>query len=470
MMTKKTQSRFAEVDDLKHRLDAHRPLDAAQVGAVEDKLRLDWTYNSNAIEGNPLTLSETSFFLREGLTSKGKPLSAFLEAKNHLEAIDYLQDFVDKKAELIEGLVKGLHAILFKGIDTIQIGPPGREVTKPINPGAYKNENNHVIRLDGSIHQYTDFLQVPGDMERLFGWCGEAESKLHPIELAALFHHKLVAIHPFLDGNGRVSRLCMNLILLREGYSPAIIKQEERQEYYRALEAADADDYEPFISIVEREATATLQLGLDVVEGREAFDLGDLDRLLTNVATTVVNIETELGRHAKSITELRTQLLTAIGKLLATPIGDHLKAQQAKSFPFSIQHAGSWPALLSGKLNMLSQGAVMSQEYPGIILQANLRMIPMSQLAFGAVASKYNAQLYAVYAFAELSASGDEKWPNQAASIEGPTGPLYTEDWHEEEITEFVVQSLKKFYQAFGSEVAKRRELITTEELGATKG
>ncbi len=112
----------------------------------------------------------------------------------------------------------------------------------------------------------------------------------------------------------------------------------------------------------------------------------------------------------------------------------------------------------------------MSQEYPGIILQANLRMIPMSQLAFGAVASKYNAQLYAVYAFAELSASGDEKWPNQAASIEGPTGPLYTEDWHEEEITEFVVQSLKKFYQAFGSEVAKRRELITTEELGATKG
>lgn len=336
MMTKKTQSRFAEVDDLKQRLDAHRPLDAAQVGAVEDKLRLDWTYNSNAIEGNPLTLSETSFFLREGLTSKGKPLSAFLEAKNHLEAINYLQDFVDKKTELTEGLVKGLHAILFKGIDTIKIGPPDREVTKPINSGAYKKENNHVIQLDGSIHQYTDFLQVPGEMERLFGWWGEAESNLHPIELAALFHHKLVAIHPFLDGNGRVSRLCMNLILLREGYSPAIIKHEERQEYYTALEAADANDYEPFVSIVEREATATLQLTLDVVEGREAFDLEDLDRLLTNVGTTVANIETELGRHARSMAELREEVFRAVQRDVDAALQEHLSKREGKQLPFTI--------------------------------------------------------------------------------------------------------------------------------------
>src|SRR5260370_39620739 len=122
---------YPDLDRLKERLDKLRPLDAQKAQAVREKFRLDWTYHSNAIEGNPLTLSETSFFIREGLTSKGRPLSAYLEAKNHLEALDYLDSVVSEKTPLTEHLVRQYHAMLFHKVDRIIVGSgtERREVT-----------------------------------------------------------------------------------------------------------------------------------------------------------------------------------------------------------------------------------------------------------------------------------------------------------------------------------------------------
>ncbi|MEK7812245.1 MAG: Fic family protein, partial [Candidatus Desantisbacteria bacterium] len=239
---------FEELDMLKEKLDNHRPIDVNKMATIREKLRIDWTYNSNAIEGNTLSRSETAFFLREGLTSKGKPLSEYLEAKNHVEAIDYLDEIVKGKRPLTEGLVKEYHALIMKDTEYIWIGPTNNRVKKKIEQGKYKYDNNHVIKLDGTIHYYCDYLQVQGEMEGLIRWYNENKDKLHSVELSAIFHHKFVAIHPFTDGNGRVGRLILNTILMQKGYTPAIIKMEDRQEYYQALDSADKGDY---IHIVE---------------------------------------------------------------------------------------------------------------------------------------------------------------------------------------------------------------------------
>ena len=456
---------FVELDALKAKLDALRPLDPTQIGAVEEKFRLEWTYNSNAIEGNPLTLSETSFFLREGLTSKGKPLSAFLEAQNHLEAIEYLRDIINSQLPLSERVIKDLHAILFKGTDFILVGPADAPVKKRIQAGAYKTENNHVITADGSIHWYTEPLQVPGEMEGLLRWHNSALDDMHPVTLAAMFHHGLVAIHPFDDGNGRVSRLCMNLILMRNDYSPAILKVEDRQEYYGALEAADSGVYAPFVAIVEREVTNTIQLMLDVIEGREAFDMRDIDRLVSNVAASVRAVETELGRHARSLGELRAELFGLVGQYVEAALAEHITGQQTKDLPFSIQSSGG-AGPVSQKLTQISGGSVQFQEFTGIQISSNKRIIPLSVLSFAISASKYKAKIFSAYAFAELDERGNDNWQGAAMSMEGPSGSIYAEDWDEHDVKNFVLESLKNFYWEFERQVARRREVVTSEELG----
>lgn len=259
---------FEELDELKAHLDSLRPIDPDRMMAIKEKLRIDWTYNSNAIEGNTLTLQETAFFLREGLTSKGKPLSEFLEAKNHVEAISFLEEVVREKKPLTERLIKDFHAIVMQDNKFIWVGPQDNRVKKKLEPGSYKYDNNHVVKLDGTIHFYTDHLQVPGEMEALVKWYSENVVSLHPVELAARVHHRLVAIHPFTDGNGRVARLVMNLILMQADYMPAVIKNEDRMEYYEALDMADKGEYAAFTGIVEREALRTMKLVVDVVEGR----------------------------------------------------------------------------------------------------------------------------------------------------------------------------------------------------------
>ncbi len=271
---------FEELDILKKKLDSHRPIDANKMAAIGEKLRIDWTYNSNAIEGNTLSLSETAFFLREGLTSKGKPFSEYLEARNHAEAIDYLDEIVQGGRPLTEGLIKEYHALIMKGTEYIWIGHSINRVKKKIEPGKYKYDNNHVIKLDGTIHYFCDYLQVPGEMERLIKWYHANKDKLHPVELSAVLHHKFIVIHPFTDGNGRAGRLILNTILMQTGYTPAIIKKEDRQEYYQALDEADKGDYAHFIEMVEREVTNTMTLMLNVIESKDALNEEELRRML----------------------------------------------------------------------------------------------------------------------------------------------------------------------------------------------
>ena len=226
---------FAEVDSLKKELDSKRPIPKETLKSLKESINLEWTYNSNGIEGNTLTLRETQVVL-EGITVGGKSIKEHLEAINHEKAILYLDDLVKDNEPISEWNIKNIHQLVLKNIDNE-------------NAGRYRKEN---VTIKGALHIPSDYLKVPELMEKLI-LTYNTWNEYHPIIQAALLHGELVKIHPFTDGNGRTSRLLMNLVLMNSGYNPVIIKKEDRLKYYEALDKAHmTNDYTDFIKLVTK--------------------------------------------------------------------------------------------------------------------------------------------------------------------------------------------------------------------------
>lgn len=224
---------FDEVDNLKRKLDSKRPIPKKTLQSLKETINLEWIYNSNGIEGNTLTLRETQVVL-EGITVGGKSIKEHLEAINHEQAILFLDDLVKEENPITEWNIKSIHELILKGIDNE-------------NAGRYRREN---VTIKGAVHIPPDYLKLPELMEKLIvnyqTW-----DKYHPIIKAALLHGELVKIHPFIDGNGRTSRLLMNLDLMHSGYLPVIVKKEARLKYYEALDKAHTTgNYTDFIKLV----------------------------------------------------------------------------------------------------------------------------------------------------------------------------------------------------------------------------
>lgn len=234
--------------DKKTRLDDRRPLPAAAIRRLEDQLAVEWTYNSNAIEGNTLTLRETQLILEQGITIGGKSLREHFEVVNHREAIALVESLAEKREPITPSGVRQLHALVMARIDDD-------------NAGQYRQLP---VRITGATHEPPPAWEVPARMTDWVDWLTEQENITELVELAAVAHHRLVAIHPFLDGNGRTSRLVMNLILRRADYPPAIIARANRTQYYRALAAADRGQFAALVNLVGRAVEHTLTLYLEV--------------------------------------------------------------------------------------------------------------------------------------------------------------------------------------------------------------
>lgn len=225
------ESEYASLDALKAKLEAMRPLTPGEVKTLRDDMVLRYTYHSNAIEGNTLTLMETKVVLEDGLTVGGKSMREHLEAINHREAIGFLEAVSREHAPLSERLIKDLHQLVLKGIDND-------------NAGKYRQQN---VLISGAGFQPPNFLHVQEHMEAFIQWHTNESPKLHPVERAARVHADFVNIHPFIDGNGRTARLLMNLALLQAGFPIAIVPVEERSNYYANLDmAAVRGNYLPF--------------------------------------------------------------------------------------------------------------------------------------------------------------------------------------------------------------------------------
>jgi len=226
---------FDEVDSLKNELDSKRPIPKETLKSLRESINLEWTYNSNGIEGNTLTLRETQVVL-EGITVGGKSIKEHLEAINHEKAILFLDDLVKDNEPISEWNIKNIHQLILKDIYNE-------------NAGRYRKEN---VTIKGATHIPPDYLKVPELMEKLI-LTYNTWNEYHPIIQAALLHGELVKIHPFVDGNGRTSRLLMNLVLMNNGYNPVIIKKESRLKYYEALDKAHTTgDYTDFVKLVNK--------------------------------------------------------------------------------------------------------------------------------------------------------------------------------------------------------------------------
>ncbi len=222
---------FETIDTLKARLDALRPLPAHSVQSLHEALVLEWTYHSNAIEGNTLTLKETKVVL-EGITVGGKSMREHFEAINHKEAIEWVETVVARQEPFSERLIKSVHQLVLKNINNDQAG-------------RYRQEN---VIIAGAEHTPPDHLHLQQLMSDLVSWYQQQD--YHPVERAARLHADFVGIHPFVDGNGRTARLLMNFDLMTSGYLPVIIKAENRLAYYEALDKAQTkQDYRDFISL-----------------------------------------------------------------------------------------------------------------------------------------------------------------------------------------------------------------------------
>lgn len=240
---------FETINKKKAKLDASRPLPNYTLKSLREKIFLEWTYNSNAIEGNTLTIHETKVVL-EGITVGGKTLREHLEVINHRDAIEYVEEIVQKKEPFSEWQIKNLHRLVLKGIDIE-------------NAGVYRNQQ---VFIAGAKHIPPAYYLINEKMEQLMNWYNNEGVHLHPVERGAVLHAIFVGIHPFIDGNGRTSRLLLNLELMKDGFPPVIIKVENRLEYYKALDKAHTtEDYSDFISLVKKEVEDSLDLYLSAI-------------------------------------------------------------------------------------------------------------------------------------------------------------------------------------------------------------
>lgn len=216
-----------------------RPLKELEIKRLRDDERTEMIYASNALEGNTLTISETQMILEKGITVNGKSMREHLEVVNLNEAIDYVEDLVRGNEILDERALKQIHYLVYKTIGERHLA------------GNYRHIN---VRILGSKHETTDFINIASEMAKFFTWINEAEMTYHPVEFAALLHRKFVGIHPFADGNGRTARLILNCALTKAGYPPIIIKPDaqSRNNYINALEKAHTTgDDGDFVQIVK---------------------------------------------------------------------------------------------------------------------------------------------------------------------------------------------------------------------------
>lgn len=247
MLSNQTLKLIKRIDHAKSLIDKHRPLSKSIVNRLHEQMVIEWTYNSNAIEGNTLTLKETRLVLQEGITVKNKSLQEYLETINHKSAIEFVEELALSKSKITQRNIREIHNLVLKGIDSNY-------------SGKYRDLN---IRITGSSHTPPDSLKIKELMARFVD--KKLNSKEHPIVEAAIAHFELVHIHPFVDGNGRTARLLMNLILIKKGYFPAIILKNDRQKYYDVLEKAHKGNINDFIFFMARSLERTIYLYFEAI-------------------------------------------------------------------------------------------------------------------------------------------------------------------------------------------------------------
>jgi len=260
LLNKKIHERVLEK---KRKLDTLRPLPSSLVAKLKKQMMIEYTYNSNAIEGNTLTLRETQLIIEEGMTVGGKSITETLEAKNHPEAIKFVERLVDAKSELTEEVILQLHKLIMSNITE--------------DAGHYRTTG---VKITGATFMPPPSSQVKPRIDELLKWLRKNPDELTPIELAAVFHHRFIQIHPFSEGNGRTARLLMNALLMKDGYPfIATVPKLDRPKYLKTLAEADSGNTSSFVNFIARCAEKALDMYLDALEEPEILTLAEASKI-----------------------------------------------------------------------------------------------------------------------------------------------------------------------------------------------
>lgn len=310
-----------KINALKNELENLCPLDDKDHKRLKKKFRLEFNYNSNHLEGNTLTYGQTELLLYFDKSTGDVKVSDIEEMKAHDLALSQIETMaMDEERPLTESFICELNKlILVKSFWKEAIDYNGNSTRKKIEIGSYKTTPNSVRLRNGEIHEYATVEETPALMTDLIDWYRAEKETMHPVHIAALFHYKFVCIHPFDDGNGRVARLLMNYILLKNNYPPVIIKSEDKENYLTALQKADTGNELAIVEYIEKQAIWSLDLSIKAANGADIEEPADIEK------------EIEILKK-RILSQSKTYKTTDVTFELVNYINDNVWIELSKSF------------------------------------------------------------------------------------------------------------------------------------------
>ena len=259
-----------------------QPLEREDYERLWKKIRLEWNYNSNRMEGNTLTYSETELLIFNDQDAGDHPERDYQEMKAHDLAVEKVREFAeDKERHLTEADIRSLNLLILKKPFWKEAETPDGQFTrKQIFPGEYKTQPNHVRTATGEIFKFAIPEEVPAKMQELVEWFTE-NIESPPASIASFLeqlHHRFILIHPFDDGNGRIVRLLLNYALIRLGYPPFVIKDKDKKTYFSALQKADAGNIDALAVYLGRTLISWLEIGIKAAEGKDISEPEDINK------------------------------------------------------------------------------------------------------------------------------------------------------------------------------------------------
>ncbi len=289
-----------QIQNLKSEIEKIGKLDGNTLQRIQNKFRLEWNYHSNSLEGNSLTKEETQSVMLNNITVEGKPLKDVLEIQGHDRVIKKIQQMASGEIKITENRIKEIHEGIMHEDDE----------EKKVGIGKWKRNNNYLLNYKGERMDFTPPENVVEEMNQLINWVNneldafeKRKSKLSIIEIAAELHLRYVTIHPFYDGNGRTARILMNLVLIRYGYPPIIIKVNEKAQYGQYL--AHAQEYEKnptaFYEMMASLLVRSMELYLKGAQGDDISDADDLDKELQQIEIKLKNEEAKVVKRTPEL-------------------------------------------------------------------------------------------------------------------------------------------------------------------------
>lgn len=283
---------LGRIDALKKELDGLKPVSPEREKLLWEKFRLEWNYNSNHIEGNTLTYSETQLFFLHDKTTGDHDMREYEEMRAHDAAIHLIRSWAEEKErEISEAEIRELNkVILVKPFWKEAITADKQPTRRLIKVGEYKEHPNSVILPSGNMFEYASPEETPRLMAELVAWYRASEIK-NAIILAAELHYRYIRIHPFDDGNGRIARLLVNYVLMKNDFPPVIIKSAEKEKYLTALRKADAGDREAFHEYMAEQLIWSLEIAVKAAKGESVEEPEDIDKKIALLERELAKVD-----------------------------------------------------------------------------------------------------------------------------------------------------------------------------------